>query len=67
MASLLLRPLSRSVRLALRPSAVTTPLVNAVTQQRFKSNKPVPDGLDKPIDKVAVDPTADPKESCNSK
>jgi hypothetical protein len=38
----------------------------SVMQQRFKSDKPASTGnLEKPLEKKAVDPLADPKESCN--
>jgi len=39
------------------------PAVLSVVQQRFKSNTPTTDGLDKPIENK-VDPTADPKQTC---
>jgi hypothetical protein len=39
----------------------------SVMQQRFKSDKPAPPGnLEKPLEKKAVDPLADPKESCKN-
>lgn len=60
MASLF-KPVSRCL-VALRQSNNLS-LISAV-QQRFSSSNQTTGGLDKPIDKKAVDPIADPKETC---
>ncbi len=57
MASLILKPLRSMI--AIRPAILN------VAQQRYKSNTPTTDGLDKPIENK-VDPTADPKQACKT-
>ena len=62
MASLF-RPLTRCIstlRQAQNNSAIIT-----IVQQRFKSDVLTTGRLDKPLEKKAVDPLADPKETCN--
>lgn len=62
MASLF-KPLTRciaSLRHAQNNSAIIT-----IVQQRFKSDVSTTGRLDKPLEKKAVDPLADPKETCN--
>lgn len=60
MASLI-RPLSRAM--VSMKQANKLGLVSAM-QQRFKSETKQTDSLQKPIDKKALDPLADPKETC---
>ena len=40
-------------------------LVSAVQQRFASTDKPTTGKLDSPIEKQAVDPNADPKETCN--
>ena len=61
MASLF-KPLNRCLN-SLKQVKNSAALMN-VMQQRFKSEVPTQDRLDKPIQKQAVDPLADPKETC---
>ena len=60
MASLI-RPLSRAM--VSMKQANKLGLVS-VMQQRFKSETKQTDSLQKPIEKKALDPLADPKETC---
>lgn len=65
MASLMRPLLSRGLVMSLRKSTVTP----AVVMRGLASQPPTKgpsDSLEKPIAKKAVDPTADPKESCKS-
>jgi hypothetical protein len=62
MASLF-KPLTRCIatlRQAQNNSAIIT-----IVQQRLKSDVSTTGRLDKPLEKKAVDPLADPKETCN--
>jgi hypothetical protein len=62
MASLF-KPLNRCLS-ALRQTQNNGAILRIV-QQRFKSDVPTTGRLDKPLEKKAVDPLADPKETCN--